>query len=65
MNIVGFYYNRQETYFYFFLFFCVGFKESIGYYYEILGEVFQGIELEFSGLDIDFKGLYCFFVIRL
>jgi transmembrane 9 superfamily protein 3 len=56
MNTVGPYHNRQETYSYFSLPFCVGEKESIGHYHETLGEALQGTELEFSGLDIDHKG---------
>lgn len=56
MNTVGPYHNRQETYAYFSLPFCVGPKEEISHYHETLGEALQGVELEFSGLDIDFKG---------
>lgn len=56
MNTVGPYHNRQETYKYFSLPFCVGSKKSIGHYHETLGEALQGVELEFSGLDIKFKG---------
>ncbi|ROT64731.1 putative transmembrane 9 superfamily member 3-like [Penaeus vannamei] len=52
---VGPYHNRQETYSYFSLPFCVGPKEKISHYHETLGEALQGVELEFSGLDIDFK----------
>lgn len=55
MNTVG-PYNRQETYKYFSLPFCVGSKKSISHYHETLGEALQGVELEFSGLDIKFKG---------
>ncbi|XP_015414766.1 PREDICTED: transmembrane 9 superfamily member 3 [Myotis davidii] len=55
MNTVGPYHNRQETYKYFSLPFCVGSKRSIGHYHETLGEALQGVELEFSGLDIKFK----------
>ncbi|KAF2975767.1 hypothetical protein EK904_011572 [Melospiza melodia maxima] len=55
MNTVGPYHNRQETYKYFSLPFCVGSKKSIGHYHETLGEALQGVELEFSGLDIKFK----------
>jgi len=55
MNTVGPYHNRQETYAYFSLPFCVGTKESIGHYHETLSEALQGVELEFSGLDIEFK----------
>ncbi|ROT77024.1 hypothetical protein C7M84_004353 [Penaeus vannamei] len=55
MNTVGPYHNRQETYSYFSLPFCVGPKEKISHYHETLGEALQGVELEFSGLDIDFK----------
>lgn len=56
MNTVGPYHNRQETYKYFSLPFCVGAKKSISHYHETLGEALQGVELEFSGLDIKFKG---------
>jgi len=55
MNTVGPYHNRQETYGYFTLPFCVGPKDSISHYHETLGEALQGTELEFSGLQIDFK----------
>ncbi|KAL3285397.1 hypothetical protein HHI36_019501 [Cryptolaemus montrouzieri] len=55
MNTVGPYHNRQETYAYFTLPFCVGTKESIGHYHETLSEALQGVELEFSGIDIEFK----------
>lgn len=55
MNTVGPYHNRQETYAYFSLPFCVGTKETISHYHETLGEALQGVELEFSGLDIEFK----------
>lgn len=58
MNTVGPYHNRQETYKYFSLPFCVGSKKSISHYHETLGEALQGVELEFSGLDIKFKGKY-------
>lgn len=56
MNTVGPYHNRQETYSYFSLPFCVGPKSKISHYHETLGEALQGVELEFSGLDIDYKG---------
>ncbi|KAF5276996.1 hypothetical protein FQR65_LT16075 [Abscondita terminalis] len=56
MNTVGPYHNRQETYRYFSLPFCVGSKETISHYHETLSEALQGVELEFSGLDIEFKG---------
>lgn len=56
MNTVGPYHNRQETYAYFSLPFCVGSKETISHYHETLSEALQGVELEFSGLDIEFKG---------
>lgn len=64
MNTVGPYHNRQETYEYFSLPFCVGSKSTINHYHETLGEALQGVELEFSGLDIDFKAnipkkMYC------
>jgi len=55
MNTVGPYHNRQETYGYYTLPFCVGPKDSISHYHETLGEALQGTELEFSGLQIDFK----------
>ncbi|TSK22622.1 Transmembrane 9 superfamily member 3 [Bagarius yarrelli] len=55
MNTVGPYHNRQETYKYFSLPFCVGSKKTISHYHETLGEALQGVELEFSGLDIKFK----------
>ncbi|XP_026100375.1 transmembrane 9 superfamily member 3-like isoform X2 [Carassius auratus] len=55
MNTVGPYHNRQETYKYFSLPFCVGTKKTISHYHETLGEALQGVELEFSGLDITFK----------
>lgn len=55
MNTVGPYHNRQETYSYFSLPFCVGPKSKISHYHETLGEALQGVELEFSGLDIDYK----------
>ncbi|KDR11018.1 hypothetical protein L798_14383, partial [Zootermopsis nevadensis] len=55
MNTVGPYHNRQETYAYFSLPFCMGTKESISHYHETLSEALQGVELEFSGLDIEFK----------
>ncbi|GBP69328.1 Transmembrane 9 superfamily member 3 [Eumeta japonica] len=56
MNTVGPYHNRQETYAYYSLPFCVSNKVSIGHYHETLSEALQGVELEFSGLDIKFKG---------
>lgn len=55
MNTVGPYHNRQETYSYFSLPFCIGPKKGIDHYHETLGEALLGVELEFSGLDIDFK----------
>ncbi|CRL02640.1 CLUMA_CG015777, isoform A [Clunio marinus] len=55
MNTVGPYHNRQETYAYFSLPFCVGSKQSISHYHETLSEALEGIELEFSGYAIDFK----------
>lgn len=58
MNTVGPYHNRQETYAYFSLPFCMGTKETISHYHETLGEALQGVELEFSGLDIEFKGQF-------
>nr|CAI5816860.1 unnamed protein product [Callosobruchus analis] len=55
MNTVGPYHNRQETYAYFSLPFCVGSKETINHYHETLSEALQGVELEFSGIEIEFK----------
>lgn len=55
MNTVGPYHNRQETYAYFSLPFCVGTKVTIGHYHETLSEALQGVELEFSGLDITYR----------
>lgn len=55
MNTVGPYHNRQETYAYFSLPFCIGSKPTIGHYHETLSEALQGVELEFSGIEIDFK----------
>ncbi|XP_049948947.1 transmembrane 9 superfamily member 3 [Schistocerca serialis cubense] len=55
MNTVGPYHNRQETYAYFSLPFCVGSKDTINHYHETLSEALQGVELEFSGLEIEFK----------
>ena len=56
MNTVGPYHNRQETYAYFSLPFCVGTKQTISHYHETMSEALQGVELEFSGYEIDFKG---------
>jgi len=56
MNTVGPYHNRQETYAYFSLPFCVGPKHQIGHYHETLSEALQGVELLFSGLNIEYKG---------
>ncbi|XP_012286079.1 transmembrane 9 superfamily member 3 [Orussus abietinus] len=55
MSTVGPYHNRQETYSYYSLPFCVGAREMISHYHETLSEALQGIELKFSGLDIEFK----------
>jgi transmembrane 9 superfamily protein 3 len=55
MNTVGPYHNRQETYAYFSLPFCVGSKQSISHYHETLSEALEGIELEFSGYAIEYK----------
>ncbi|KAF7496450.1 Transmembrane 9 superfamily member 3 [Sarcoptes scabiei] len=55
MNTVGPYHNRQETYGYFSLPFCLGPKKGINHYHETMSEAIQGVELEFSGLDIRFK----------
>lgn len=54
MNTVGPYHNRQETYAYFSLPFCVGTKQAINHYHETLSEALEGVELEFSGYEIDF-----------
>lgn len=54
-NTVGPYHNRQETYAYFSLPFCVGSKQSISHYHETLSEALQGVELEFSGYEMDYK----------
>jgi transmembrane 9 superfamily member 3 len=56
MNTVGPYHNRQETYSYFSLPFCMGPEKEISHYHETLSEALQGVELVFSGLDIDFQG---------
>jgi transmembrane 9 superfamily member 3 len=53
--VLGPYHNRQETYAYFSLPFCVGSKQSISHYHETMSEALQGVELEFSGYSIDFK----------
>lgn len=58
MNTVGPYHNRQETYAYFSLPFCVGSKPGIGHYHETLSEALQGVELEFSGIEIEFKSMW-------
>uniref|UniRef100_A0A2M4A216 Transmembrane 9 superfamily member n=2 Tax=Anopheles triannulatus TaxID=58253 RepID=A0A2M4A216_9DIPT len=55
MNTVGPYHNRQETYAYFSLPFCVGAKQSINHYHETMSEALQGVELEFSGYELVFK----------
>ncbi|KAI3384256.1 hypothetical protein SNEBB_002282 [Seison nebaliae] len=54
MNTVGPYHNRQETYSYYSLPYCVGPRKSISHYHETLGENLLGVELEFSGLDLKF-----------
>lgn len=56
MSTVGPYHNRQETYSYYSLPFCMGMKDVINHHHETLSEALQGIELKFSGLDIEFKG---------
>jgi transmembrane 9 superfamily protein 3 len=56
MNTVGPYSNRQETYSYFSLPFCRGYKTTIEHYHETMAEALLGVELEYSGLDIRFKG---------
>lgn len=58
MSTVGPYDNRQETYSYYSLPFCIGPKESISHYHETLSEALQGIELKMSGLNIEFKCEY-------
>lgn len=58
MNTVGPYNNRQETYRYYSLPFCHGFKTSIDHYHETLGEALLGVELEYSGIDIRFNGFF-------
>lgn len=65
MNTVGPYHNRQETYGYFSLPFCIGVKQSISHYHETLSEALQGVELEFSGYEIDFQGNFFFVVFLL
>lgn len=65
MNTVGPYHNRQETYAYFSLPFCVGAKQSINHYHETMSEALQGVELEFSGYDIDFKGRCTFSLVHI
>lgn len=64
MNTVGPYHNRQETYGYFTLPFCIGSKETISHYHETLSDALQGVELEFSGMEIDFKGNFLFALFR-
>ncbi len=64
VNTVGPYHNRQETYPYFSLPFCLGNKPAINHYHETLGENLLGVELEFSGLYMTYKGdqsktVYC------
>lgn len=56
VNTVGPYHNRQETYPYFSLPFCVGQKSTINHYHETLAENLLGVELEFSGLFMAFRG---------
>lgn len=55
MNTVGPYHNRQETYNYLSLPFCIGQKKGISHYHETLSEALQGVELVFSGYEIEFK----------
>jgi transmembrane 9 superfamily member 3 len=55
VNTVGPYHNRQETYPYYSLPFCIGPKPSISHYHETLGENLLGVELEFSGIAINYK----------
>lgn len=57
MSTVGPYHNRQETYSYYSLPFCMGTKDVINHYHETFSEALQGIELKFSGLEIEFKGI--------
>uniref|UniRef100_A0A915EJ72 Transmembrane 9 superfamily member n=1 Tax=Ditylenchus dipsaci TaxID=166011 RepID=A0A915EJ72_9BILA len=54
-NNVGPYSNRQETYAYFSLPFCRGYKTAFEHYHETMGEALLGVELEYSGLDIKFN----------
>ena len=61
MNTVGPYHNRQETYAYFSLPFCIGPKQGISHYHETLSDALQGVELQFSGLDVQFKGTSDFY----
>lgn len=55
MNTVGPYHNRQETYGFFSLPFCMGPKREISHYHETIGEALQGVQLEFSGLEMSFR----------
>lgn len=57
MSTVGPYHNRQETYSYYSLPFCMGTKNVINHYHETFSEALQGIELKFSGLEIEYKGI--------
>ena len=57
MNTVGPYHNRQETYGYFTLPFCVGPKDSISHYHETLGEALQVLKLK-SEIFIEIKSDY-------
>lgn len=52
-NTVGPHANRQETYEYFQLPYCVGQKQH-DHYHETLGEALQGMELVNTGIDIRF-----------
>ncbi|KAI8807031.1 hypothetical protein BJ742DRAFT_814165 [Cladochytrium replicatum] len=54
MNTVGPAYNRQETYEYLQLPYCVGDKE-VEHHHETLGEALLGVQLVRSGMDIRFK----------
>lgn len=55
MNTVGPYANRQETYAYYSLPFCVGRKPKINHYHETISEAIQGVELELSGYEMYYK----------
>ncbi|KAJ3282036.1 Transmembrane 9 super member 3 [Borealophlyctis nickersoniae] len=54
MNTVGPYDNRQETYEFFQLPYCVG-ESKVSHYHESLGEALLGIELKTAGIPMKFK----------